>query len=184
MKQEITITVYSENSVGMLTQVSSVFSRRHINIESITASESAISGIHKYTIVVYLNESEVENLIRQIEKCVDVLKAYAFRQEEIVYQEIALYKVSSESLFGGNDIEGLVRKYGARVLEVTAEYAIIEKTGHKSETQELFERLQPFGVAQFTRSGRIAVNKLRKEPLAEFLNLWAGGYSEGKQNVK
>lgn len=157
--------------MGLLTQVSSVFSRRHINIESITASESAIKGIHKYTIVIFSDKTEVENLIRQIERCIDVLKAYAFKDDEIVYQEIALYKVSTEALFGGNEIEEIVRKFSARILEVTAEYAIIQKTGHKSETQELFERLKPYGVAQFTRSGRIAVNKLKKEPLAEFLRM-------------
>jgi acetolactate synthase-1/3 small subunit len=171
MKQEYTITIYSENSVGLLTQVASVFSRRHINIESITASESAIKGIHKYTIVIFSDQHQVENLIRQIERCIDVLKAYAFKENEIVYQEIALYKVSTEALFGGKEIEELVRKYSARILEVTAEYAIIEKTGHKAETQDMFERLKPYGVAQFTRSGRIAVNKLKKEPLAEYLRM-------------
>ncbi len=169
MQQEFTITIYSENRVGMLNQITTVFTRRHINIESLTTSESALEGIHKFTIVVYCNKEEVDLLVRQVEKRIDVLKAYAFSQDEIVYQEIALYKVPTSSLFEGREIENLVRRYGARILEMTAEYTVIEKTGHKSETQELFDKLDLYGVTQFTRSGRIAINKLKKEPLNNYL---------------
>ncbi len=169
MQQEFTLTIYSENRIGMLNQITTVFTRRHINIESLSTSESAIPGIHKFTVVVFATQEEIGVLVRQIEKRIDILKAYAFTQEEIVYQEIALYKVPTASLFEGNEVEKLVRHYGARILEITPEYAVIEKTGHKSETQELFEKLDPYGVTQFTRSGRIAINKLKKEPLNSYL---------------
>lgn len=169
MKQEFTLTIYSENRVGILNQITTVFSRRHINIESMTTSESAIEGIHKFTIVVFCSVEEVDLLVRQVEKRIDVLKAYAFSQDEIVYQEIALYKVPTASLFEGNEIEKLVRRYGAEILEMTPEYTVIQKTGHKHETQELFEKLDPYGVTQFTRSGRVAVNRLKKEPLNNYL---------------
>jgi acetolactate synthase I/III small subunit len=167
--QEFTLTIFSENRVGILNQITSVFTKRHINIESLTTSESAITGIHKFTIVVFSTREDIEKLVKQIEKRIDVLKAYVFSEDEIIFQEIALYKVSTAALFEGNEIEKLVRKYGARILEMTAEYAVIEKTGHKNETQELFEKLDPYGVTQFTRSGRIAINKLKKEPLNNFL---------------
>lgn len=169
MKEEFTITVYSENRVGILTQITTVFTKRHINIESLTTSESAIKGIHKFTIVVYSNTEDIEKLVKQIEKRIDILKAYWFTTDEIVHQEIALYKVPTQALLEGNEIERLVRKYGARILEMTEEYTVIQKTGHKAETQELFERLDPYGLTQFTRSGRIAVNRLKKEPLNNYL---------------
>ena len=169
MKQEFTLTIFSENRVGILNQITTVFTRRHINIESLTTSESAIEGIHKFTIVVFSNRDEIDLLVRQVEKRIDVLKAYYFSQDEIVHQEIALYKVPTTSLFEGNEIEKLVRHYGARILEMTAEYTIIEKTGHKKETQELFNKLDLYGVTQFTRSGRIAINKSKKEPLNNYL---------------
>lgn len=169
MQQEFTITIYSENRVGMLNQITTVFTRRHINIESLATSESALEGIHKFTIVVYCSKEEADLLVRQVEKRIDVLKAYAFSHDEIVYQEIALYKVPTTALFEGREIENLVRRYGARILEMTAEYTVIEKTGHKSETQELFDKLDLYGVTQFTRSGRIAINKLKKEPLNNYL---------------
>ena len=169
MKEEFTITVYSENRVGVLTQITTVFTRRHINIESLTTSESAIRGIHKFTIVIFSTKEDVKRLVKQIEKCIDVLKAYWFRADEIVHQEIALYRVPTKALLEGNEIESLVRRYGARILELTEEYAVIQKTGHKAETQELYEILDPYGLTQFTRSGRIAVNRLKKEPLNNFL---------------
>lgn len=171
MKEEFTLTVYSENVVGLLNQVTTVFTRRHINIESITASASAIKGIHKITIVIFSNCDQVEKLVGQIEKRIDVLKAYYFRTHEIVYQEIALYKVPTQLLLEGNEVEQLVRKHGARILELTEEYVVIQKTGHKEETQGLYEKLQPYGLTQFTRSGRVAVNRLKKEPLNTWLKI-------------
>ena len=169
MRQEFTLTIFSENRIGILNQITTVFTRRHINIESLTTSESAIEGIHKFTMVIYSTREEVDLLVRQVEKRIDILKAYSFSQDEIIYQEIALYKVPTAALFEGNEIEKLVRQYGARILEMTAEYAVIEKTGHKHETQELFDKLDPYGVTQFTRSGRVAINKLKKEPLNNYL---------------
>ena len=169
MQQEFTLTIFSENRIGMLNQITTVFTRRHINIESLSTSESAIEGIHKFTIVIFSTREAVDVLVRQIEKRIDVLKAYSFTQDEIVYQEIALYKVPTAALLEGNEIENLVRRYGARILEITPEYTVIEKTGHKLETQELFNKLDIYGVTQFTRSGRIAINKLKKEPLNNYL---------------
>ncbi|TVQ15701.1 MAG: acetolactate synthase small subunit [Bacteroidetes bacterium] len=179
MKEEFTLTVYSENVVGLLNQVTTVFTRRHINIESITASASAIEGIHKITIVIFSSLDQVEKLAGQIEKRIDVLKAYFFRTHEIVYQEIALYKVPTKSLLEGNQVEQLVRKHGARILEMTEEYVVIQKTGHKEETQDLFEKLHPYGLTQFTRSGRVAVNRLKKEPL----NTWLKSLEEDSLKV-
>ena len=169
MKEEFTLTIYSENVVGLLNQVTTVFTRRHINIESITASASAIKGIHKITIVILSTCEQVDKLVGQIEKRIDVLKAYYFRTIEIVYQEIALYKVPTQSLLEGNEVEQLVRKHGARILELTEEYVVIQKTGHKEETQDLYEKLQPYGLTQFTRSGRVALKRLKKEPLTTWL---------------
>jgi acetolactate synthase-1/3 small subunit len=168
-KEEYTLTIYSENQIGLLNQITTIFTRRRINIESLTTSESAIKGIHKFTIVIFSSAEDVEKLVKQIEKRIDVLKAYSFTTDEIVHQEIALYKVPTQALLKGNEIERLVRRYGARILEITEEYTVIQKTGHKAETQELYEKLDPYGLTQFTRSGRIAINKLKKEPLNNYL---------------
>jgi len=169
MTEEFTITVFSENVVGLLNQITTVFTRRQINIESLTTSSSAIKGVHKFTIVVNTTQDQVQKLVGQIEKRIDVLKAYYFRRDEIVFQELALYKVPTKALLRSNEVEQMVRKHGARVLELTVDYAVIQKTGYKEETQELFKLLKPYGVTQFTRSGRVAVNRLTLEPLSSWL---------------
>lgn len=162
--KEFVITIFSENKVGLLGQITSIFTYHDVNIESLTASESAISGIHKFTIVVEESPRKIERLVKQIEKKVDVLKAFVYTTDNVVMQEIALYKVAL-----CKDVEQLVRKYQLRILEICDDYIVIEKTGHKSETTALFEELKPYGVYQFVRSGQIAVIKSKRELLNEYL---------------
>jgi acetolactate synthase-1/3 small subunit len=107
--------------------------------------------------------------VGQLEKIVDVLKAFYHTNDEMVFQELALYKVPTEALYESDQIENLVRKSGARILEITKDFTVIEKTGHKEETQKMFEDLSQFGVLQFIRSGRIAITRDPIERLSEFL---------------
>ncbi len=168
-KQEYTISAFSENSIGLLNRITIIFTRRQVNIESLTVSQSSIPGVHKFTIVVNNTREKVEKVTKQIDKLVEVLKAYYHTNDEIIQQEIALYKVPTEALMKSLEIENMVRNTGARILEITPDYTVIEKTGYKTETQELFEKLIPFGVTQFTRSGTVAVTKNPKEFLTEYL---------------
>lgn len=169
MKQEYNIIAFTENHIGLLNRITIVFTRRKVNIESLTVSESAIKGISKFTIVVHSTSEQVSKIVRQIEKQVEVLKAFYHTNDELIYQEIALYKVSTEALTESNQIENLVRKYNARILEITKEYTVIEKTGHKEETQAFFVELNEFKVLQFIRSGRVAITRSTTERLSEFL---------------
>jgi len=170
-QQEFTITAFSENSIGLLNRITIIFTRRHLNIDSLTVSESAIKGIYKFTIVVQTTKHMIEKVVKQIEKLVDVLKAFYLSSNEIIYQEIALYKVPTEALTSSNEIEQIVRTHNARILEVTQDHTVIEKTGHKDETQALFDSLDRYGVLQFTRSGRIAITKMKKELLTAYLKV-------------
>ena len=164
MEQEYIITVFSENKVGLLSQITTVFTCRNVNIESLTTSESALAGIHKFTIVVRTDPEKIEKLARQVEKRIDVLKVFVFTYDEVVQQEIALYKVTRS-----RNVEQLVRRHNVRILEIDDDYIVVEKTGYKSETRELFELLQPYGVQQFVRSGTVAIVKSRRELLNEYL---------------
>ncbi len=163
MKNQFTISVFTEDKIGLLTRVSTVFSRRHINIESITASESELKGVHRYTIVITEEKEQVRKIVSQLEKQIDVLKAFFYRNEELVYQEIALYKVLTTSLATGKQVEQIIRNHNARILTVAKEFTIIEKTGYKEEIQDLFNELQPFRLLEFVRSGRVAITKPMKE---------------------
>ena len=159
MERAFTISVFTENNIGLLNRITSMFTRRHLNIESLNTSESEHAGIHRYTIVIETEEEQVQKLVLQIEKQVEVLKAVYHNDAETVFQEIALYKVSTESIADGNVVEKLIRDNNARILSIEQEFMIIEKTGHKEETQELLDFLRPYGVIEFVRSGRVSVIK-------------------------
>lgn len=157
--KEYTITVFTEHNTGLLARVVSIFSRRHINIESLTTSQSSMPGIHRFTIVVIVTEEMVRKLVAQLEKQVDIVKAFYYEKEEIVYQEIALYKVPRNIFDHGNRMEQLVRRHNARILEIESEYIVIEKTGHEQETEALLNDLKAHGIYEFVRSGRVAIVK-------------------------
>ncbi len=166
-----TITIFSENTVGVLNQISTIFTRRQLNIETLSVSPSAIPGIHKFTITTFSNDEEVmKKLVRQIDKRVDILKAYYNTDDDLVYQELALYKLSTEKVMEHSTVEYLIRKYNVRVLEITSDCIVFLKAGHYAETQGLFEELaEKIGVLQFVRSGRIAITKSKVERLSDML---------------
>ena len=164
-----TVTVYSENQVGLLNQISIIFTRRQLNIESLSVSGSAIEGVHKFTITTYSDRETMEKLVKQIEKRIDVLRAFFYTDDEIIFQEVALYKVPTDKLLDDRSIEDLIRKHNARSLEVNRTYTVIEKSGHPDETQSLFEELSRYDVMQFVRSGRVAITKSTVEHVSIFL---------------
>ena len=164
-----TVTVYSENQVGLLNQISIIFTRRQLNIESLSVSGSAIEGVHKFTITTYSDRETMEKLVKQIEKRIDVLRAFFYTDDEIIFQEVALYKVPTDKLLDDRSIEDLIRKHNARILEVNRTYTVIEKSGHPDETQSLFEELSRCDVMQFVRSGRVAITKSTVEHVSIFL---------------
>lgn len=168
-KKPYTITVYSENQTGLLIRIVSVFTRRHINIESLTVSESSISGIHRFTISVIIDAEAIRKVVAQIDKQVDVLKAFYYDEAEIVYQEIALYKVPTKAFSNGTSVEQIIRKHNARLLEIDPEYVVLEKTGHYDDTQALLNELKVLGIFEFVRSGRVAIIK-DMEPLNNYLS--------------
>jgi acetolactate synthase-1/3 small subunit len=168
-RDQFTISVFTEDQIGLLNRVSIIFTRRHINIESIAASESEIKGIHRYTIVIAEEEDLVIKVVKQLDKQVDVVRAFYHANEDVVFQEIALYKVATNVLAAGGNAEKIVRKHNARFLTVEPAFTVIEKTGHKEETQLLFDELTPYGILEFVRSGRVAITKPMKE-LREYLN--------------
>jgi acetolactate synthase I/III small subunit len=162
MEKTYTISVFTENVVGMLNRITIIFTRRHLNIESITASESEVKDVYRYTIVVKTIPDQVKKVIGQIEKLTEVLKAFYHEDSEIVHQEIALYKIKTVEL-SNSDAERVIRENHARILTVDKNFLIIEKTGHLTEINDLFEKLKPYGILEFACSGRVAVTKPMKE---------------------
>src|SRR6201991_3584414 len=159
MKQEFTITVYTENHIGLLVRIATMFSRRKINIESLNTSPSEAEGIHRFTIVINETEDVVRKLARQIEKQVEVLKAYYNTNEEIIWQELALHKVPTDIIAEEVKVERLLREHGAKAVVIRKDYTVFEVTGHREETDNLIKVLEPYGLIEFVRSARVAIIK-------------------------
>jgi acetolactate synthase-1/3 small subunit len=170
-KQEYTITVYTENQIGLLNRIAIIFSRRKINIESLNVSPSEIEHIHRFNIVINETTDVVRKLARQIEKQVEVLKVYFNTNEDIIWQELALYKVPTDVIAEKVYVERLLRENGARAVVIRKDYTVFETTGHREETDKLIEVLQPYGLIEFVRSARVAIIKKSQgfnEKLREF----------------
>ncbi len=154
-----TISIYTENNVGLLNRISALFLKRHINIESISSSESEIKNIFRFVIVVNLSEEKVKNISLQIEKQIDVIKVFYNEDKETIFQESALYKVKTSSLFEKRQVQNIIKNSHAKIITVSPEFFVIEKTGFREETDELYKELIPYGLLQFVRSGRISITK-------------------------
>jgi acetolactate synthase-1/3 small subunit len=158
-KKNFTVSVYTENNPGLLSRIAAIFLKRHINIESITVSKSEVKEVMRFIIVVDVTEEKIKKVVGQIEKQIEVIKAYYHTDEEMIFQETALYKVRTSDFEKDLKLEDFLKGTKARVVTVTPEFFVIEKTGKRDETESLYEKLKPYGIMQFVRSGRIAVSK-------------------------
>jgi acetolactate synthase I/III small subunit len=193
-----TISALTENSPGVLHRITAIFTRRKINIESLCVSETTKEGISRFTIGIKTTEEEVSKIVAQIAKIIEVVEVYANTDEELIYKEVAFFKVTigkSESKSSGfqqeklsvteekvqrdgahNDVsqsiaitqnhakmlievEAVANRYGASIAYASSDSIIIEKIGRESDIDSLYMLLEQFGVTEFVRSGRIALQK-------------------------
>ena len=180
-----TLIVHSENFAGLLNQVTAVFTRRQINIESLNVSASSIKGVHKYTITAWTDKDTIEKVVKQIEKKIDVLQAHYFTEDEIYFHEIALYKESMPEFQSQPEASKVIRRYNARIVEVNPVFAIVEKNGISEEITSLYEELSALNcVLQFVRSGRVAITTSCFERVNEFLADRETKYNLSKKEEK
>ena len=166
-----TLLVYSENVAGILNQVTAVFTRRQVNIESLNVSASSIPGVHKYTITAWSSdEDQIIKIVRQIEKKIDVVKANYFTDDQLFIRESGLYKLATDAVLQNPEISRTIRRHDASIIEVNPTYVIVMKYGVTDDIISLYRDLDKFGcVLQYTRSGRIAVTRGTQEQVSEFL---------------
>ena len=171
MKTEHTLSVYTENQVGLLNKISIIFSRRKISLESFNSSPSEIENIYRFTIVVNETPEVVKNLVRQIEKIVDVFKVFSNTNDEIIWQQMALYKVPTSIIMKEVKVERLLREYGANAVVIREDYTVFEATGQKEEINNLLKELDKYGLIEFVRSSRIAIIKASEGVHKKVLNM-------------
>ena len=167
-KQWYTISVYSENNVGLLNRISGIFLKRHINVESLNVSKSEIDNVSKFTIVVHTTTEGTRKIVNQIEKQVEVIKAFYHTDDETIYQESALFKIGSNLLFDERQIQNIIKESNAQIVTVGRDFFVLAKSGRRHEIDEMHRALEPHGIMQFVRSGRIAVTKATM-PISEIL---------------
>lgn len=159
-KQIYTISIYTENNIGILNRLSAIFLKRHINIESMTVSKSEIENVHRFTFVVKMTENNIRKIIGQLQKQIEVIKAYYHTEDEIIYHETALFKISAKHLYDEN-IQDKLKFRRAHIIAITENYFVIEASGLKKDIDRMYKKLKPYGLLQFVRSGRIAISRPR-----------------------
>lgn len=157
--KSFTISIYTENHIGLLNRLSAIFQRRHINIESLTTSQSEIEGVNRFVIVVNMTETNTVKIVKQIEKQVETIRAYYHEEEDTIFTESCMFKIKSDLLFNEPQIQNIIKESSARIVTVNKEFFVLEKSGRRNEIESLRRDLNVFGIMQFVRSGRIAVTK-------------------------
>ena len=157
-KQNFTVSVYTENNIGLLNRLSAIFLKRHINIEGMTVCKSEIEHVSRFTFVVNVQETLMRKVVGQLEKQIEVIRAFYHTEDEIIYQETAMFKLSNEFLYN-QKIQNKLKFRRAHIVTLTERYFVIERTGSKEDIDRLYERLKPYGLLQFVRSGRIAITR-------------------------
>ena len=167
-----TLLVYSENLAGILNQITAVFTRRQVNIESLNVSASSIEGVHKYTITAWSNEDQIIKITKQIEKKMDVIKADYYTDDKLFIREVGLYKLSTPEVLANPEISCIIRRADARMIEVNPTFCSVMMSGMTDEITGLYYDLEKFNcLLQYTRSGRIAITRSTVEQVSDFLEM-------------
>ncbi len=165
-----TLIIFSENIAGLLNEITSVFTRRQVNIESLNVSASSIEGLHRYTITCWNDECTIQKMTKQIEKKIGVVRANYFTSDDIYIQEVALFKLSTPKILEHHEISKIIRIYSGNIVEVNPTYSIVTKDGMTEEILALYDNLKRWDcILQYVRSGAIAITKNRRELLDEYL---------------
>lgn len=166
--KEYIVTAFSENQIGVLNRITAIYLRRKINIESLRVSESSIKGISMFIISAFTTEEIIEKVVKHINRIIEVLNTQYYTADELITQEVALYKISKKLFEKPENFDLISSNKGARVLEMREEYLVVEMTGSRDEIHGLAAKLKTEGVLeQFTRSGSVV---LHRESIEEILN--------------
>lgn len=159
MKNEFTLTIYSEDQLRLINRLTSMFLRKQVEVLSLNMSICEIEKMYRYTIVIRETLDQARNLAAQIEKIIEVYKCHFNWNEETVFRQIALFKIPTELFMTETKMELLRKINDFKVSEIHKEYTIIEATGTEEEINSFTEKLSSFGLIEFVKSSRIALVK-------------------------
>ena len=158
LEHSFTLTVFTENVPGLLSEVVSVFTRIKMNIDTLTVSASRIEGIHRFTVTINCTQKLIDKITAQLEKKVDIVAAFAYLSHEVVARELALFKIDTKIFKDKAIKQELLDLHNPAVVEEHDNYVVLIKSGKEAKIQALFDFLEPHNcIYEFVRSGRIAV---------------------------
>ena len=160
MKQEYIVIAFTENQIGVLNRITGLYLRRKINIESLKVSESSIKGISMFVISAFSTAETMDLLVKQLRNIIDVIQVECYTNEELITQEIALYKISAQILKQSDTADRLIRQLNARIIEFNPDYVVVEKTGTREEIDRMRQMLSDENLLEeFTRSGSVVLHR-------------------------
>ncbi len=151
-----TISIQVENEFGVLSRISGLFSGRGFNIESLSVAETLDPSVSRMTIVTSGNDQIVEQILKQLNKLVSVIKVVDLTGVETVDRELVLVKVNAESETKA-EVLRLVDIFRAKIVDVAPRYYTIEMTGDEGKVNALLQLLRPIGIKEIVRTGRVAI---------------------------
>lgn len=151
-----TISVLVENKFGVLTRVAGLFSGRGYNIDSLNVAPTADPTASRMTIVTRGDDATVDQIVKQLNKLVDVIKVHDFREGEYVDRELVLVKVSVDSTTRA-EVMQITDIFRAKIVDVQPKSLTIEVTGDESKVEKLLSLLKTFGIKELTRTGKVAL---------------------------
>lgn len=164
MSTKHTLVALVEDKPGVLNRVASLFRRRGFNIDSIAVGSSEIPGLSRMTIVVNSSPGAVEQVRKQLDKIVDVVKVTDISNEEIVARELALIKIKATTATRSEIIQ-IVDIFRANIIDVAADSLTVEVTGDEEKIDSLLNLMKGFGIKELARTGRIAMPRGLAGPL-------------------
>lgn len=176
-----TLIIHSENISGILNQIASVFTRLQVNIESLNVSASSMKNVHKFTVTCSTSSRNMDKILKQINKKLDVINASCYTDDEIFQSEIAMFKISTDEFQNWDDTSRVLRGYNTHIVEITPEYLVVELAGSGEAINSLYQELDKIHcVRQFVRSGKVAVTASTLEQVSDLLSKRKARYTNNK----
>lgn len=160
MIKEYIVIAFTENQIGVLNRITALYLRRKINIESLKVSESSIRGISMFVISAFTTQEIIDKLVKQLRNIIEVIQVEYYADEELITQEIALYKISSKIFKESGTVDMIIREWNARIIEMNPTYVVVEKTGTREDIDALRAELENRNILnEFTRSGSVVLHR-------------------------
>ena len=155
-----TISVLVENKPGVLARISGLFSARGYNIDSLAVGETELLDVSRMTIVARGDERILEQIVKQLNKLIDVIKVIDFSGMECIERDLALIKVNVPKE-KRNEILNILKIFRARVIDINRQGLVVEMSGAENKIEALVEMLKPYGIVEMSRTGVIALSRLK-----------------------